>query len=228
MISFFTILLPILFGILSIKLSSSKFNKQLMLDSTTLKEPILKALLKKFTSVLDIPPIKIMIYEIKGINGLATSNGSIFITRGCLDAFYTGKITAEEISTIVAHELGHVALGHSKRRIIDFSSQSALRIILSLTIGRFVPALGAFVANAITSLLAAKLSRKDEFEADAYAAALLIKSGLGIEPQISLLRKLNSLSELNQQTPAWLMSHPKPALRINAIKELKDKWSDLN
>ena len=73
--------------------------------------------------------------------------------------------------------------------------------------------------------IAAKLSRSDEYEADAYAAALLAKSGIGTDPQISLLRKLETLGTQNGEIPQWLMSHPKASDRIQAIEKLTEKWN---
>ena len=72
---------------------------------------------------------------------------------------------------------------------------------------------------------AARLSRSDEYEADAYAAALLTKSGIGVAPQISLFEKLARLTQSNRgAAPAWLLSHPKPEERIAAIRRLSDGW----
>ncbi len=70
----------------------------------------------------------------------------------------------------------------------------------------------------------AKLSRADEYEADEYASALLIKSGIGTGPQISLFEKLEALSGQTGQLPAWMMSHPKTAERISAIKKREESW----
>ena len=137
-------------------------------------------------------------------------------------------MTAEELSSIIAHELGHVALGHSRRRMIDFTMQNALRVVLSFAISRFIPALGTYIANLVISLVASKLSRKDEYEADAYAAALLSKAGIGTTPQINLLRKLEALSKNDDVVPEWLMSHPKTSDRIMAITNLTEKWYKTN
>ena len=224
MLKLIAIALPIILGIISLRASTVGDRKKLFSESTPLQEPILKSLVKKISSVLEIPDIKIYVHEVKSFNGLATPNGTIFITRGTLDAFYSGKVTAEEISSIVAHELGHVSLGHSKKRMIDFSTQNALRIILSLAIGRLIPAVGTYIANFLTSILASKLSRNDEYEADAYAAALLTKAGIGVTPQISLLKKLDGLTGSASAPPVWLMSHPKAEDRINAIIRLSENW----
>lgn len=215
---------PLLLGAITSRSSSNRSKKRLYSESTILKEPILKSLTNRIAKSLDLDEIPISIHEVKTFNGLATSEGKIFLTRGALDAFYNGEVTAEELSSIVAHELGHVALGHSKRRMIDFSMQNALRIILSLTIGRLIPAIGTYIASFLTSLIAAKLSRNDEYEADAYAAALMSKSGIGTNAQISLLKKLEFLVKDGGTRPQWLMSHPKTSDRIMAIKELTKKW----
>ena len=124
----------------------------------------------------------------------------------------------EEISSVVAHELGHVALGHIRRRMIDFSGQNAVRAALGALLSRLVPGLGGIIASIIGNLLMAKLSRQDEYEADEYASALMIKSGLGIEPQVSMFKKLDKISNQQGSVPAWLMSHPPTQERINSIK----------
>ena len=135
-------LAPLLLGTITSRNSIKRNNNRLHRESTNLAEPILKALTNRIAKSLGLDEIPISIHEVKTFNGLATSDGKIFLTRGALDAFYKGDVTAEELSSIVAHELGHVALGHSKRRMIDFSMQNALKIILSLTIGRLIPAIG--------------------------------------------------------------------------------------
>jgi putative metalloprotease len=75
------------------------------------------------------------------------------------------------------------------------------------------------------SLLAARLSRSDEYEADEYAAALLTKAGIGVEPQKSLFRKLEALTNSRGgAVPAWLMSHPKTEERIAALEKHQHRW----
>jgi putative metalloprotease len=70
----------------------------------------------------------------------------------------------------------------------------------------------------------AKLSRSDEFEADAYATALLLQSGLSVEAQTSLFEKLDQLTGNAGLSPAWLLSHPKAQDRIAAIQSNYEKW----
>lgn len=179
----------------------------------------------RMARALDIPRIKVHIYEVAPVNGLAAPDGRIFITRGFYNQFKAGAVTAEELASVIAHELGHVALGHSRRRMIDFSGQNAMRAALGMVLGRLIPGIGIWLANMVTTMLAARLSRGDEYEADAYAAALLTKAGIGVRPQISLFEKLEALTQSNHGTvPAWLMSNPKTQDRITALKVLQNRW----
>ncbi len=207
------------------RFSAWRTAKELDEKSTELVDPTLKDMSSKMARALDLDRIKVHIYEVAPVNGLAAPDGRIFITRGFYNKFRAGEVTAEELASVIAHELGHVALGHSRRRMIDFSGQNAMRAALAMILGRIIPGIGVWIANMLASLLAARLSRSDEYEADAYAAALLTKAGIGVAPQISLFRKLEALTQNNNGTaPAWLMSHPKTEDRIAALTTLQDRW----
>ena len=225
MLRFAPILLALLYGIAMYRFSVWRTSRELDSKSTELADPILKSMMEDMARALDLPRIKVHIYEIEPVNGLAAPDGRIFITRGFFNKYRAGEVTAAEISSVIAHELGHVAMGHSRRRMIDFSGQNAMRTALAMVLGRFVPGVGPLLAGALMSLLAAKLSRKDEYEADAYASALLTKAGIGTAPQISLFHKLETLTGAGGASqPAWILSHPKTAERIKAIETNTHKW----
>ena len=219
------ILLALIYGLVMYRFSVWRTSRELDAQSTELADPMLRQMCNQLAGTLEIENIKVHIYEIEPVNGLAAPDGRIFITRGFYDKFRQGAVSASEMATVIAHELGHVALGHSRRRMIDFSGQNALRTALAMILSRFLPGVGVWIANGLTTLLAARLSRKDEYEADAYAAALLTKAGIGIEPQISLFHKLEALTQSNAgRAPAWLLSHPKTVERVKALEALQAKW----
>lgn len=226
MLKFTPILLALLYGLAMYRFSAWRTARELDARSTELADPVLKRLCDRMAEALDLPRIKVHIYEIDPVNGLAAPDGRIFITRGFYNRYRAGEVTADEMASVIAHELGHVALGHSRRRMIDFSGQNALRTALAMVLSRFLPGIGIWIANGLMTLLAARLSRSDEYEADAYASALLTKAGIGTEPQKSLFGKLEALTKTNMGTmPAWLLSHPKTAERIKAIEANEAKWS---
>lgn len=219
------ILLALLYGFVMYRFSAWRTARELDARSTELADPMLRVMNDRLARALDLPRIRVHIYEIDPVNGLAAPDGRIFITRGFYRQFQEGKVSADELASVIAHELGHVALGHARRRMIDFSGQNALRTAMALMLSRILPGIGGVIANTLTSLLAARISRADEYEADAYAAALLTKAGIGTAPQISLFQKLEKLTEARGgAAPAWLMSHPKTEERIKAIEKLSLSW----
>ncbi len=225
MLRFTPILLAILYALAMYRFSVWRTGRELDAKSTELADPVLKRTTDRLAASLDLARIPVYIYEIDPVNGLAAPDGRIFITRGFYRKFRNGEVTAEEMASVIAHELGHVALGHARRRMIDFSGQNALRTALIMVLGRFVPFVGVWIANLLTSVLASKLSRSDEYEADAYAAALLTKAGIGVAPQKSLFRKLDALTDKRAgMAPAWLLSHPETGQRIAALEDLEARW----
>lgn len=226
MLKFAPILLALMYGIAMYRFSVWRTAKELSAKSTELADPVLAMHTADMAMALDIPRIPVYIYEIAPVNGLAAADGRIFITRGFFNRYRAGEVTSEELASVIAHELGHVALGHSRRRMIDFSGQNALRTALGMVLSRFLPGIGVWIAGMLTTLLAARLSRSDEYEADAYAAALLTKAGIGTAPQKSLFQKLEALTGgMGGVAPAWLMSHPKTSDRIAAITKLERDWA---
>ncbi|MGR3634189.1 M48 family metallopeptidase [Limimaricola soesokkakensis] len=218
------LILALLYGFAVYQVSVWRTRRALDSQSTELAEPRLRAACEKLARALELPRIKVHVYEIAPVNGLAAPDGRIFLTRGFLQKFTAGEVTAEEIASVIAHELGHVALGHSRRRMVDFSAQNALRTALAALLSRIIPGIGGLIASGLARLVAARISRVDEYEADAYASALMIKAGFGTGPQKSLLSKLDRLAGAGGATPAWLMSHPKTEARLKAIEANEVKW----
>ncbi len=225
MIKFLPLLLAVGYAVLMLRFSIWRTGRMLDAQSTPLTDPAITRLADRMAAAMDLPAIAVQVFEVVPVNGLAAPDGRIFLTRGFLNRKARGEVTAEELASVIAHELGHVALGHMRRRMIDFTGQNAVFVMLSAVLNRFVPVLGVWLANLISTTLMARLSRRDEFEADAYASALLIKAGIGTAPQKSLFRKLDALTANRAEgVPAWLLSHPKTAERIAAIEANEARW----
>ena len=226
MLKFAPFLLAIGYAVVMYWFSVWRTTKMLDAQSKPLTDPDLLAVSAQMARALDLPMIKVHVFDVDPVNGLAAPDGRIFLTRGFIEKYRAGVVSAPEIASVIAHELGHVALGHSRRRMIDFTGKNAVFVMLSAVLNRFIPVIGIWIANFVSSILAARLSRRDEQEADAYASALLVKAGLGTEAQKSLFRKLDALTgSAGAGTPAWLLSHPKIAERIAAIEAREARWA---
>ncbi len=228
MLKFTPVILAILYALLMYRFSVWRTAKMLDAQSQPLTDPAITRLADRMAAALDVPTIKVHVFEVDPVNGLAAPDGRIFLTRGFLNRKARGEVTAEELASVIAHELGHVALGHTRRRMIDFTGQNAVFVMLSALLNRFIPFFGVWIANLISTALMARMSRRDEFEADAYASALLVKAGIGTAPQKSLFRKLEALTQNRADgIPAWLLSHPRTTERIAAIEAAEARWAQV-
>ena len=150
------------------------------------------------------------------------------------------KHSVAELVGVLAHEIGHCKLGHIKKSIvISLASSLLMFFILSL----FITKEGLYAAfqidgtplyagliffgflyapiSMILGLLGNILSRKHEFEADAFAAETTQEPG----EMISALKKL-SVDNLSNLTPHPLKvfleySHPPVLERIKALRKFK-------
>ena len=149
------------------------------------------------------------------------------------------KHTAEELTGVLAHEIGHCKLGHIKKGLlISLASSLLMFFILSLFITRQglysafgiegTPLYAGFIffgflyapISILLGLLGNILSRKHEYEADAFAAKT---TGHPAE-MISALKKL-SVDNLSNLTPHPLKvflhySHPPVLQRIKALRTI--------
>jgi STE24 endopeptidase len=155
------------------------------------------------------------------------------------------KHTVEELTSVLAHEMGHFKLGHIIRQMMfSFASMGLMLFSLSLCIQEhwlyeaffmdlhpvhpiyagviffaflYVPM--SFLLSTISSCL----SRKYEYAADAYA----VKTYKHPQDMINALKKL-SVDNLSNLYPHKLKvfleySHPPVLDRINAIKNISEK-----
>lgn len=221
MLKFLPLLLVLAYTVLLWFWSSYRLRQELRQNSTPLDDARMRPVLARLATSMGVKTLPAHVYEIEPVNGLAAPDGRVFLTRGFLRKLDAGQVTETELASVIAHELGHVALGHSRRRMVDFFGQNAIRVL-----GRFLPGIGYWLSNVAASLLAAALSRKDEFEADAFASALMVKAGYGTGPQIALFEKLDHLTGSSGGAPAWLRSHPAIPERIEAIRKNALRWQD--
>ena len=81
MLKFSPILIAILWAVIMYYISAWRTKLEMDSKSTLLNDPPLEALTNQMADTLDLSRIKVHIYEIEPINGLAIPDGRIFITR---------------------------------------------------------------------------------------------------------------------------------------------------
>ena len=111
MLKFTPLLLAVLYALAMYQFSSWRTRRNLDEKSTELADATLKSLTDRMATALGVERIRVNLYEVDVVNGLAAPDGRIFLTRGFYEKYRRGEVTAEELASVIAHELGHVALG---------------------------------------------------------------------------------------------------------------------
>ena len=128
-----------------------------------------------------------------------------------LDQLVAFAVDDEEVSAVMAHELGHVHERHTLRAALQ---NSTTVLLMSALFGDLVSASSFASALPIIALEAA-YSRDFEREADTYAVELMGKAGIARERYAALLQRLeHRVQDSRERYPDFLKSHPSTAERI--------------
>src|SRR5436190_207555 len=172
--------------------------------------------------------VRVVLLRDDSINAFVAQGQTVYIHSGLL----TRADNVNEVQGVIAHELGHVAGGHSIR-IYEGAKQATAISILSLVLGAAAIAAGAgdagmgiFAAGqqaAMGSFLA--FSRAQESSADLAGASYLSKAGISGKGSLEFFKKLQ-----NQEyrlaiyaTNSYDRTHPLSSERIAALTELYKK-----
>jgi Zn-dependent protease with chaperone function len=142
-------------------------------------------------------------------NAFALPGGTVVVTTGLLRL----GLTDDEISAVLAHELGHEELRHGIQSVLR---QSSALIVVSVITGDLAT-LSSFSSSLPLLLINRGYSRDFEREADAYAVDLLDKVGIDPESLASALAKLEKASGTKKVASGYLSTHPGTEERIAAI-----------
>jgi Zn-dependent protease with chaperone function len=156
---------------------------------------------------------RVAIVDDRVVNAFAAPGGYIAVFRGLLDQ----TDSAEELAGTLAHEIQHVVHRHSTRALVQYAS---LGILISALTGdpTGAAALGAQGALVLGQL---RYSRLAEAEADRDGIRLLQAAGLDPSGEIHFFEKLAGKGQGQSGRHAeYLSTHPLPASRIAAMREL--------
>jgi metalloprotease len=156
--------------------------------------------------------LDIKAYLVRDINAFAMGNGTIRIFAGLMD-----KFTDDEIRYVIAHEIGHVKNGDSKKRMQSALRTSALQKGASAaggTVGRIANSDLSAMFNKVVS---AQHSQGAEKNADDYAMNFMKTKGFPAVACVTALDKLAALGGGGGGLP-WLQTHPSPEARSKRMK----------
>lgn len=178
----------------------------------------LNTVVKAFPKDINGKRAQYKVYLTKDVNAWAMANGCIRVYSGLMDL-----MNDDELRAVIGHEIGHVALGHSKSRMQTAYATSALRQVAAQSGNAAVASLSASQAGALgEKFLNAQFSQSQESNADDYSFDLLTQLKLPRKGLVTSFQKLAKLSE-GKQGDSLLSSHPPSEKRASRMQERLDQ-----
>ena len=177
----------------------------------------LRTLTKGLTAVDGIP-LNFKVYQENQVNAFACADGSVRVYTGIMDV-----MTDNELMGVIGHEIGHVALKHTKKEMrTSMLTSAALEGLASAsqTAAALTDSQLGAIGNAV---LNAQYSKKQESQADDYGYEFLKAVGKNPWGMAMSFEKLKAVSEgSGSQSSAvqkLFSSHPDTDTRIKRMSE---------
>lgn len=162
----------------------------------------------KFRITMVEPPTKLE------WNALALPGGHVLAYTTLLDI-----LSPEEMSAVIAHEIGHVKHRHGMQSLAKGVGLTAIAI---LTVGDFSVVASSLAVGARTMAY----SREMEEEADRYAVNLLKQLQIPPERLGQALAAIEAAAHAKHppsDIPQWMSTHPKTATRFEKAQKSQDR-----
>ncbi|XOF33034.1 MAG: M48 family metalloprotease [Candidatus Electrothrix sp. YB6] len=154
-------------------------------------------------------------------NAFAAPSGLIFFNTGLIRTMNT----EDQLLSVLAHEVGHVASRHISKRVEKQGKVTAASLLFGLAgLALGNPALtqglfsGALAANRTVGL---NFSRQDEEQADRLAFDWLRTMGHDPAAMEEMLKSMRRITRYrSEQLPPYLLTHPNPEYRLDYVQSL--------
>ena len=162
------------------------------------------------------------VYKTSEANAFACPDGSVRVFTGLMDA-----LTDDELMGVLGHEIGHVALKHSKKAWRSAILRSAASDALGAVSDTWAGLSDSFLGSLSSAVLSASHSKYHETQADDYGYYVLKAHGKNPMAMVRLFEKLKSLSKRQdsryQKFLQAFSSHPDFDQRIKHLKEKAER-----
>lgn len=141
------------------------------------------------------------VYLTEDVNAWAMGNGCVRVYSGLMDL-----MNDDELRGVIGHEMGHVALGHSKKAMQTAYAVAAARDAANASGNNIATALNSSQLGDLTeSFINAQFSQSQESDADDYSFDLLTEKKMKREGLVTAFQKL---AKLDGGESSMFSSHP--------------------
>lgn len=164
-------------------------------------------------------PLNFKVYMTKEVNAFACADGSVRVYSGIMD-----MMDDDELLGIIGHEIGHVAMEHSKNAFKQELMNSALLDALASTSSSVAALTDTQLSQLGTAYLSARFSRKQENQADDFGYEFLKGAGRNPYGMVEAFEKMLVLESQNgggngNYLQSMFSSHPETKERIKHITQ---------
>ena len=178
----------------------------------------LRNLTQRLTQVGDMP-LNYKVYQNNEINAFACADGSVRVYTGIMDL-----MNDEQLLSVIAHEIGHVALQHTYKQMRTSMLTSAAFEGLASTSERVATLTDSQLGVIGQTIISNHFSKKQETEADEFSYEFLVAAKRNPWVMVQAFEKLQAAAGGSGELPGTLGSvanlfstHPNTEKRIKTI-----------
>jgi len=176
------------------------------------KDPRVISIMETFHRVAQLRFNQYQVFRLQSseINAMALPGAHLLTTGGLIDL---PDLSEDQLAGILAHEIAHVELGHTRNAVIQKNRTEALKSLLSvITRG---PAKSVMMLEQLANL---GISRKSVLEADEFAIQLLSRAGYSPMGLITFLERAKQ-TESHPEWQTFFSTHPATDERIQKLNQ---------
>lgn len=200
-----------------------KFLRALRGQTPTVADALVQDYLERLTyrlafhSPLKHPDLSLTLIPDPSINAFAVPGGVIGINVGLL----LQAETEAEVSSVLAHELGHLSQRHFVRKLAENKQNMWMTLagfLTTIALASAGDSQGAIAVNAATQAAmidrSLAFSRQFEQEADRLGMQTLVDAGLDPHAMPTFFARMERASRVSGSIPEFVLTHPLTASRI--------------
>ncbi|CAO97863.1 metalloprotease LoiP [Erwinia tasmaniensis] len=157
-------------------------------------------------------PADYKVYLTKDVNAWAMANGCIRVYSGLMDL-----MNDNEVEGVLGHEMGHVALGHSRKAMQLAWATTAARGAAASVGGAAASLSQSQLGDLGEKLVNAQFSQSQESQADDYSFDLMKKRSIDPQGLVTSFEKLAKME--GTHTSSMFDSHPASQARADHIRQ---------
>ncbi|VFS49777.1 M48 family metallopeptidase [Moellerella wisconsensis] len=151
------------------------------------------------------------VYLTDDVNAWAMANGCVRVYSGLMD-----QMNDNEVEGVLGHEMGHVALGHTRKSMQVAYSAVAARNAAAAAGGIAQQLSNSQLADLGQKLINSQFSQHQESQADDFSYDLLKKRGVNTE---GLATSFEKLAKMDNSDSSMFDSHPPSKERAQHIRD---------